>query len=86
MSSPSRCWVFMVPPDGIVHLGEVIISYPQAAIQAEEHGHSVEKEVAVLLIHGVLHLLGYDHAEPDEQRDMQAREADILAHLAEQIP
>jgi len=78
--------VFMVPPDGIVHLGEVIISYPQAAIQAEEHGHSVEKEVAVLLIHGVLHLLGYDHAEPDEQRDMQVREADILAHLAEQIP
>ncbi|HEY91190.1 MAG TPA: rRNA maturation RNase YbeY [Dehalococcoidia bacterium] len=77
---------FMVPPDGIVHLGEVIISYPQAVIQAEEHGHSVEKEVAVLLIHGVLHLLGYDHAEPDEQRDMQAREADILAHLAEQIP
>ena len=77
---------FMTPPDGIIHLGEVIISYPQAVIQAEEHGHSVEKEVAILLVHGVLHLLGYDHAEPEEQKDMQAREADILARLEEQIP
>ena len=77
---------FLVPPDGMVHLGEVIISYPQAVIQAEEHGHSVEKEVAILVVHGVLHLLGYDHAEPDEQQEMQVREAEILAQLEGQIP
>ncbi len=74
---------FIVPPDGITHLGEVIISYPQAVIQAEERGHSVQKEVATLIIHGVLHLLGYDHAEPEEQRDMQAREAEILTRIEE---
>lgn len=74
---------FVTPPDGIAHLGEVIISYPQAVIQAEERGHSVQKEVATLIIHGVLHLLGYDHAEPEEQRDMQAREAEILARIEE---
>ena len=77
---------FLVPPDGMVHLGEVIISYPQAVIQAEEHGHSVEKEVAILVVHGVLHLLGYDHAKPDEQQEMQVREAEILAQLEGQIP
>ncbi len=42
--------IFVTPPDGIAHLGEVIISYPQAVIQAEERGHSVQKEVATLAI------------------------------------
>ena len=72
---------FVVPPDGIKHLGEVIISYPQAVIQAEEHQHSVEREIAILIIHGVLHLLGYDHDKPELEREMRAREAEILSYI-----
>ena len=46
-----------ISPDGIKQLGEVIISFPQAVIQAQEHNHSVKREAAILAIHGVLHLL-----------------------------
>jgi probable rRNA maturation factor len=69
---------FTAPPDGVKHLGEVIISYPQAVQQAAEHGHSVKREVAILIIHGVLHLLGYDHIKSDEAALMSNREAEIL--------
>ena len=72
---------FVVAPDGITHLGEVVISYPQAAIQAQEHRHSVNRELAVLTIHGVLHLLGYDHEMPEQRREMNAREQDILNRI-----
>jgi len=70
---------FIAPPDGIKHLGEVIISYPQAVIQAAEHQHPVKKEIALLIIHGILHLLGYDHDVPEAERQMRAREAEILS-------
>ena len=66
------------PPGSVAPLGEVIIAYPQAARQASERGRSVEEEVARLLIHGTLHLLGYDHAEPEEERRMHAREEELL--------
>lgn len=69
---------FVVAPDGKLHLGEVIISYPQAVMQAQEQGHSVEKELVVLIIHGVLHLLDYDHEKPAQKREMAAREQAIL--------
>ena len=72
---------FVTPPDGVLHLGEVIISYPQAAIQAEEHQHSVEKEVTVLIIHGVLHLLGYEHDTSEREQDMRDRELAILGYI-----
>jgi len=72
---------FVIPPDGVRHLGEVIISYPQAVLQAQARRHSLKKEMAVLIIHGVLHLLGYDHAEPEQEREMRAREAEILGSL-----
>lgn len=67
-----------VSPDGVDRLGEVIISYPTAERQAEEAGHPVEDEVAHLLVHGILHLLGYDHVEPDDEREMRAREEALL--------
>jgi len=70
---------FVQPPDGVLHLGEVIISYPQAVIQAEEHRHSVKREIAILIIHGVLHLLGYEHDKPELERQMKAREEGILS-------
>ena len=69
---------FVVAPDGVSHLGEVVISYPQAAIQAQEHRHSVNQELAVLTVHGVLHLLGYDHEDEQQRREMVAREQAIL--------
>jgi len=69
---------FVVAPDGLIHLGEVVISYPQAVIQAQERGHSIEKELAILIIHGVLHLLSYDHERPEPEREMAAREQAIL--------
>jgi len=69
---------FALPPDGVTRLGEVIISYPQAAEQAREQGHSPERELALLIIHGILHLLGYDHEEPEEQSKMRERERELL--------
>jgi probable rRNA maturation factor len=74
---------FVTPPDGAVHLGEVIISFPQAFMQADEHRHPVKKEVAILIIHGVLHLLGYDHDAPEPEQRMRAREAEILTLVEE---
>jgi probable rRNA maturation factor len=72
---------FVQPPDGLFHLGEVIIAYPQAVIQAAEHGHPLERELAILLIHGVLHLLGYEHDQPSSARRMRAREAELLSYI-----
>jgi len=69
---------FALPPDGVTRLGEVIISYPQAAEQAREQGHSPEKELALLIIHGILHLLGYDHEEPEGESKMRGRERELL--------
>ena len=73
---------FVTPPDGILHLGEVIISYPQAVIQAREHEHPIKKEIAILIIHGVLHLCGCDHEKPEPGRLMRMREAEILSQVA----
>ena len=78
LASDSSPPTFVAPPDNIIHLGEVIISYPQAVIQAEEHRHSVRKEMAILTIHGILHLLGYDHDVPEAESKMKAREMNIL--------
>ena len=72
---------FVMPPDGVLHLGEVIVSYPQAVIQAEEHQHSIKKEIAILIIHGVLHLLGYEHDKPELKQQMSAREEEILSYI-----
>jgi len=72
---------FITPPDGVLHLGEVIISYPQAVTQAEEHQHSVEREIAILIIHGVLHLLGFEHDKSELEREMRAREKEILSRI-----
>jgi probable rRNA maturation factor len=69
---------FALPPDGVTRLGEVIISYPQAVAQAKEQGHSPERELALLIVHGILHLLGYDHEEPEKESRMRERERELL--------
>lgn len=72
---------FVLPPDGVNHLGEVIISYPQAVIQAAEQGHPADREVAILVIHGILHLLGYEDETPPLRQQMAAREQEILSRI-----
>lgn len=62
--------------DGL--LGDVVISVETAKRQADVQVHSVDEEIDMLLVHGILHLLGYDHAEPDEEKKMFARQAEIL--------
>ena len=62
-------------------MGDVVISYPRARSQAEEVGHSVEDELNLLVVHGVLHLLGYDDQEEADARRMREREEAILRLL-----
>jgi probable rRNA maturation factor len=72
---------FTDPPDGVRHLGEVIINYSQAITQAKEHQHSTKREVAILVIHGILHLVGYDHAKDEPAQQMADMESAILENL-----
>ena len=72
---------FLLPPQEPQPLGEIIISYPQAERQATASGRQVEEELTLLIVHGVLHLLGHDHAEPAEARAMRTKEHQIFARL-----
>jgi probable rRNA maturation factor len=69
---------FVTPPDKISRLGEVIISYPQAAAQAKENKQTIKAELAWLVVHGLLHLLGYDHQDDKSEAIMRKREDVIL--------
>ncbi len=62
-------------------LGDVVISLETARRQSEEYGHSFEREVAFLVAHGVLHLLGYDHQTEEEGRTMREKEEAVLGRL-----
>ncbi len=68
-------------PDEPLSLGEVVLSYPMAERQAREHNVPVEREAALLIVHGILHLLGHDHAEPEEEAAMRAIEQQALSAL-----
>jgi len=69
---------FVLPPGESTRLGDVAISLPAARRQAKQAGHSLEREVALLLVHGLLHLLGYDHATDDDARVMRSRVSALL--------
>lgn len=62
-------------------LGDIIISLDTAARQAEEYGHSLEREMAYLVIHGMLHLLGYDHEKDEDKAEMREEEEYVLGLL-----
>lgn len=64
--------------DGNLVLGDIVLSLERAKEQSEEFGHSFQREVCYLIIHSVLHLLGYDHMEDDDKRRMREREEEIL--------
>jgi probable rRNA maturation factor len=76
---------FITPPDDLLHLGEVIVSYPQAVRQAEENKHRVEEEVALLVVHGVLHLLGYEHDKPAREQEMRGLEKRVLSEVEKRL-
>lgn len=71
-----------VDSDEPVTLGDVVIAPEVAERQAAEYGHTVEEELNLLLVHGILHLLGYGHDEDDEAEIMQARERVLLEAYA----
>lgn len=64
-----------------VVLGDIVISLEKAQEQAESYGHSLKREVAFLTAHSMLHLLGYDHMEEDEEKVMFKKQKEILSHL-----
>ena len=72
---------FMLPPGESAGLGEVIVSYSQAVRQAREAGHPVELEIAHLITHGILHLMGHDHMDDDEERAMNERARAAMQRL-----
>lgn len=76
---------FVAAPEAGGYLGDVIVSYPRAVAQAQEHGHSPEQELNLLVVHGILHLLGYDHADDEGKAAMWARQDLILDGLAREV-
>lgn len=69
------------PETGAPYLGDILISIPRAKAQAKAAGHALDADVQLLVVHGVLHLLGHDHAKPREKSKMWKAQAEILAEL-----
>lgn len=69
------------PDTGEALLGDIIICVPKVFAQAEEYGHSVEREFAFLIVHSMLHLFGYDHMTPDEAAFMENKQREILSEM-----
>lgn len=76
---------FVAAPGEPAYLGDVVISFPRATAQAKAGGHPVASELALLVVHGVLHLLGHDHAKVREKRKMWTAQEDILRDLGVRI-
>ncbi len=68
-------------PNGEMLLGDIVISLERAAEQAEEYGHSFEREVGFLTVHSMLHLFGYDHMTPEDEEDMFEYQREILEDM-----
>ena len=71
--------VILCPPDG--YLGDIAICYERAEEQAQEYGHSLERELAFLSVHGALHILGYDHMTPEDEAIMMGKQDEILIEM-----
>ena len=71
----------IIGADGGVVLGDLVISLERAAAQAEEYGHSTLRELSFLTVHGMLHLLGYDHMEEEERLEMEEEQRRVMEEL-----
>ena len=69
----------LCPPDG--YLGDIAICFERAEEQALEYGHSLERELAFLSVHGALHILGYDHMTPEDEAIMMGKQDEILIEM-----
>lgn len=69
------------PTNGELYLGDIVISYSRARMQANEEKHPVEDEIRLLVVHGMLHLLGYDHTTLGQRKIMWAHQSEILTVL-----
>ena len=67
--------------DEVVSIGDIVISLERANEQAEEYGHSFEREVGFLTVHSMLHLFGYDHMTPEDEEEMFGYQNDILNEM-----
>jgi probable rRNA maturation factor len=76
---------FVSAPESPPYLGDVVISYQRALAQAEELGHAVAEELKLLVIHGILHLLGYDHQEKVAAQKMREREEQHSQEIRESV-
>ena len=71
----------LCPADG--YLGDIMICYDRAVSQAQEYGHPLSRELAFLAVHGTLHIMGYDHMQPEEEAVMRQRQREILQEMGE---
>lgn len=67
--------------EGVIILGDIVLSTQRIIEQANDFGHSLEREMAYLTVHSMLHLLGYDHMNGDEKEEMRSREKEIMKEL-----
>jgi probable rRNA maturation factor len=74
---------FVLAPEAEPYLGDILIAVPFSRRQAEALGRSLGDELRLLVVHGILHLLGYDHASPNDEARMWARQDAILSELAQ---
>lgn len=77
---PDEDWMLEEGED-VVALGDIVISMERANEQAIEYGHSLNREVGFLAVHGFLHLLGYDHETSEEEQEMFGRQEEILDQI-----
>jgi len=78
LSFPQYDSIGDIPGGGKIVLGDVVICTDQALLQADEFGHSPERELVYLFVHSVFHLLGYDHAEENEKEKMRELEEKVM--------
>ena len=71
---------FITPSERPPYLGDIAISYERAAEQSHEYGHSIDTEVATLMVHGLLHLLGYDDTNDADREKMHARQNELISN------
>ena len=74
------------PESGELMLGDIVISVERAMEQAAEYGHSLKREIGFLIAHSMLHLLGYDHMEPQEAAVMEQKQEAVLEALGIRRP